>query len=116
MLMLIPNIDRVIIKPIPVTELKSPTVVLTLSKELGAGENLCYGKIVHAGDTKFAVGQEVFYAEYSAAVILDMQAIIRGEKNLTKAQEDGWVVVAQDDIMAYYDISEVSVPTEKDKS
>ena len=114
--MLIPNTDRVIIKPIQVTELKSPEFVLTLSRELGAGENLCYGEIIHAGDTKFSVGQAVFYAEYSAAAILDMGAIVSGEKTIVEAKKDGWVVVAQDDIMAYYDNKEVSVSSEKDKS
>ncbi len=114
--MLIPNTDRVIIKPIQVTELKSPEFVLTLSRELGAGENLCYGEIIHAGDTKFSVGQQVFYAEYSAAAILDMGAIVSGEKTIVEAKKDGWVVVAQDDIMAFYDDSEVSESSEKDKS
>lgn len=99
--MLVPNTYRVIIKPIPIDELKSSGVVI--AGQLKAGENLFYGKIVHPGDTKFEKDQGVFYSEYSAANLFDVKPLMDGDKSFSDIQREGHVVVAQDDIMAYYD-------------
>jgi len=112
--MVIPNTDRVIIKPIHIEELTSSGIII--AGQLKAGENLFYGEIVHQGDTKFEKGQGVFYSEYSAANVFDVRDIISGKKTFSEIQKDGWVVVAQDDIMAYYDHSTISKTAKKDKS
>jgi co-chaperonin GroES (HSP10) len=110
--MIIPNTHRVIIKPIPIEQLKSSGLVL--AGQLKAGENLFYGKVVHPGDTKFKEGQEVFYSEYSAANLFDVKPLIEGTKSFADMKDEGYVVVASDDVMAYYDTSEVSTVTKKD--
>jgi len=114
MYMLKPNIDRVIIKPIHIEELTSSGIII--AGQLKAGENLLYGEIVDAGDTKFKQGQGVFYSEYSAANVFDVAEIISGGKTFSQIKEDNWVVVAQDDIMAYYDDKQVPKTTKKDSS
>ena len=110
--MLIPNIYRVIIKPLPIEELKASGDII--AGQLKAGENLFYGEIVHPGDTKFKEGQGVFYSEYSAATLLDVRQLQSGEKSFSELTKEGHVVVAQDDIMAYYDdTTEVSTTAGK---
>ena len=101
--MIVPNVNRVIVKPIPIKELKSSGLVI--AGQLKAGENLFYGEILHAGTTKFKKGQEVFYSEYSAANLLDARGLLSGDANISDLKEDKhqMVVVAEDDIMAYYD-------------
>lgn len=99
--MIVPNIERVIIRPVVVDELKGSGIVL--AGQLKAGENLFYGEILHPGDTKFKKGQGVFYSEYSAANLLDLRACASGERKLSELQKEGAVVVAEDDIMAFYD-------------
>lgn len=106
---MIPNANRVIVKPIPINDLKSSGIVLP--GNLVVGENLLFGKIFHPGDTKFVKGQYVFYSEYSAASILDAKSLLEGTLSMSKATEGGLVVVAQDDVMAYYDASEISTTT-----
>lgn len=103
--MIIPNIQRVLIKPISVNEIKSSGIVL--SGQMKAGENLLYGEIIHAGTTRFEKGQKVFYSEYSSAAIMDYEALISGTKNLSELQKEGMVIVAEDDIMASYDPTEI---------
>lgn len=103
---MIPNTNRVIIKPIPINDLKSSGIVLP--GNLVVGENLLFGEIFHPGDTTFKKGQYVFYSEYSAASILDAKSLMEGTLSMSKASEGGLVVVAQDDVMAYYDASEIS--------
>lgn len=103
--MLVPNTQRVIIKPVPIKELK--TSGLVISGQLTAGENLFYGKIIHPGSTKFKIDQGVFYSEYSAANLLDVRDLLEGTRPFSEVRDDGFVVVAEDDIMAYYDITEV---------
>ena len=98
---MIPNTHRVIIKPIEISELKSSGLII--AGQLKAGENLFYGLIEHPGDTKFAKGQGVFYSEYSAAALIDAKAILSGEKDYSDLSRESFVVVAEDDIMAYYD-------------
>jgi len=78
--MLTPNTDRILIKQVA-DESGNPHLV---------GENLNYGEVVHPGDTKFKVGQRVFYSIYSAATIHDP----KDDKNVL-------YIVAQDDVMAY---------------
>ncbi len=107
-----PNIERVIIKPIPIENLSSSGVIV--SGQLKAGENLLYGEIYDPGDTRFHKGQGVFYSEYSSSNVFDVKQMINGNKTFTEIQKEGWVVVAQDDILAYYDDdSEVSTTTKK---
>ena len=101
--MLAPNTHRIIIKPIPINELKASGLII--AGQLKAGENLFYGEIVHQGDTKFAKGQNVFYSEYSAANLFDVRELLTGGRSFADVQNDGFVVVAQDDVMAYYDDS-----------
>jgi len=110
----IPNTHRVIIKPFPIKELKSSGLVLP--GQLTAGENLFYGEILHAGDTKFVKGQGVFYSEYSAANLIDVRPILNGDKSYTDMKDENFVVVAEDDIMAYYDATEVPTTTQDNKS
>lgn len=99
--MIVPNIDRVIIKPIPIKELTNSGLII--AGQLKPGETLLFGEIVHPGDTRFKAGQKVFYSEYSSAGILDAQAMLDGEKSFGELSREGLVVVAQDDLMAYYD-------------
>lgn len=97
--MIVPNTHRVIIKPI---KIKSTASGLVLGGDQGmkAGENLLFGEIIHPGDTKFVKGQKVFYSGYSASAITDVQKMNEG----ISALAEGLVIVAQDDIMAYYDL------------
>ena len=69
--------------------------------QLKAGENLHCGKIIHQGNTKFKKGQVVYYSEYSAAAMLNIGSVLRGEQTLGDALKDPIYVVAADDIMAY---------------
>ena len=108
--MLVPNIQRVIIKPILIDEIKSSGLVL--AGQLKAGENLYYGEIIHPGTTKFKKGQGVFYSEYSAASLIDYRAVIEGTKKFSEVSKEGLVVVAEDDILAYDD-SEISKTTKE---
>lgn len=110
----IPNTHRVIIKPFPISELKSSGLILP--GQLTAGENLFYGEILHPGNTKFVKGQGVFYSEYSAANLIDVKPILEGNKSYTDMKDENYVVVAEDDIMAYYDASEISTTATKDQS
>lgn len=81
--MLVPNVDRVLIKPLEASE----------GQVMQAGEYLFLGEIVHAGDTRFKVGQRVYYSNYSASLIKDF------------TQNIDLFVIAQDDIMAYEEIA-----------
>lgn len=106
---MIPNTHRVIIKPIELSELKSSGLII--AGQLKAGENLFYGLIEHPGTTKFVRGQGVFYSEYSAASLIDARAILSGERSFSDISKDGFVVVAEDDIMAYYPDDSAPLPT-----
>lgn len=110
--MIVPNTHRVIIKPIPIDELKASGLVI--AGQLKAGENLFYGEIVHPGDTAFKTGQGVFYSEYSAANLFDVRPILDGTKSFGEIQKEGHVVVAADDVMAYYDATAVSSSAKED--
>lgn len=109
---MVPNTNRVIIKPQPIKELKSSGIILP--GQMKVGENLFFGRIEHPGDTKFKKGQEVFYSEYSAAALVDVRSYLSGEKTFAEVSEEGFVVVAEDDIMAYYDDPKVSRTAKKD--
>lgn len=111
---MIPNTHRVIIKPIVIDELKSSGLVL--AGQLKAGENLFYGEIVHPGTTQFTKGQGVFYSEYSAAALVDVKPLLEGTKTFSQMRGESFVVVAEDDIMAFYDATEVSGTTPENKS
>ncbi len=104
--MFIPNTYRVIIKPIQTREITSSGVIL--GGQLKSGENLLYGEVVHPGDTKFEKGQKVFYSEYSAASLVDARSLHDGSRTYTDVKDDNYVVVSQDDIMAYYDSDSIS--------
>lgn len=108
---MVPNTHRVIIKPLPIKELKSSGIILP--GQMKVGENLFFGTIEHPGDTKFKKGQEVFYSEYSAAALVDVRSYLSGDKSFAEISDEGFVVVAEDDIMAYYDDSKISGTTKK---
>lgn len=108
--MIVPNTQRVIIKPIIIDEIKSSGLVI--AGQLKAGENLFYGEIIHPGDTKFKEGQAVFYSEYSAASLIDYRSVVDGSKTFSQVSKEGLVVVAEDDILAY-DVSEIPETSEK---
>ena len=111
--MIIPNTHRLIIKPIKIDEIKSSGLVV--AGQLTAGENLLYGLIVHPGDTDFEVDQGVFYSEYSAANLYNVVPMLSGKKSFGDIQKEGTVVVAADDVMAFYDSSEVPRASSKDR-
>lgn len=111
--MLVPNTYRVIIKPIRLEGLESGIVLPSETMKKMAGENLFYGEIIHPGDTIFEKGQHVFFSEYSTAAVKDFGNLSEGESMPADAEE--YLIVAQDDIMAYYDDSEeISTTTKKD--
>lgn len=110
---MIPNVQRVLIKPVPIKDLQTAGGIV-LPGQLKVGENLLYGEIYHPGTTKFHKGQGVFYSEYSAAAILDVKPVLNGDVSHLNSKEDGLVVVAEDDIMAYYDDSEIPTTPKKD--
>lgn len=99
--MLVPNIDRILVKRIDI-EGNSVGSTVIIPGQLTAGENLFYGEVVHAGDTKFKKGQKVYYSEYSVAAIKDLGAIQKGTKSYY-SNADMLFIVAQDDVMAYED-------------
>lgn len=109
--MLVPNLYRTIIKPIPIKDLQTSSG-LVIPGQLKTGENLFLGEIVSAGKVKdkdgrlvdnatFTKGQKVFYSEYSAASLIDIKPILEADVDYSKKEQ--YVVVAMDDIMAYYD-------------
>lgn len=106
--MLIPNSDRAIVKRVDYDRVVDQQIVLP--GQLKAGENLYVGEIVRlSGDTSdqtpeyFRVGQVVYYSEYSAAALVDMGAVLKGEMSIGDAmrKENLLYVVSLDDIMAY---------------
>lgn len=99
--MIVPNKGRVLIKPVNISNLKSGII---LSEEVNAGDNLLYGEVVHAGTTDFKKGQRVMYSQYSATALVDAKAIEEGDITLAEAKKQALVVLAQDDVMAYYDV------------
>lgn len=87
-----------------------------MAGQLTAGEHLFYGEIISAyeGDTRFKLGDTVYYSEYSSASLFDYAAVVDGSKTFSDAKKEGLVIVAEDDIMAY-DITEVSGTTKKNR-
>lgn len=98
--MIVPNTQRVLIKPLLMNELKSGIVI---SGQIEAGENLLFGEIVDGGDTKFVKGTHVYFSKYSAVNVIDFQSVLDGRVSLSEAQKDSLVIVAQDDVMAHDD-------------
>ena len=100
--MLKPNSGRVLVKPLfkEATLNSQDTIESQIVK---AGEDLFVGRIVEPGDSKFKVGQVVYYSEYSAAMVFDMEKFVAGEQTLEEALKDKniFVVVACDDVMAF---------------
>src|SRR5690242_6924823 len=103
---IVPNDDRVLIKYLDYGEIKKSQIVL--SGQLRAGDNLLIGRVVHPGKSKFKVDQLIFYSEYSAAALMQFNKVVRGEWTPGEAlkKENGFVVVAEDDIMAYEEETE----------
>lgn len=97
--MIVPNTQRVLIKPISIEQLKDSGIIIP--GQLKAGENLLFGKVVHGGDTKFHQDQEVYYSEYSAARVFDYKSLSDGTRSLGDVKKEELVVVAADDVMAY---------------
>lgn len=98
--MLVPNAERVIVKRFSNEDIQS--AILLQPGQLKAGENLFVGEIVHGGNTKFNVGQIVYYSEYSASAIVDLSEVLKKKESLAEAAKNKTLfVVAEDDIMAY---------------
>ena len=96
-LQVLPNTERVIIRLVQQAKVSG----LLVPGQLKAGENLHCGEIVHAGNTKFKVGQIVYYSEYSAAQFFNLGSVLRNEQALGEAMNEKFYIVAEDDIMAY---------------
>lgn len=111
--MIIPNADRVLIKVLKAPE-KSNGIII--AGQLKAGENLFLGEVIRVAEpyknlkgeevvSRFKPGQKVYYSEYSAAAITDIMDVITGKEtigeNASKKEEKTFMVVAEDDIMAY---------------
>ena len=96
--MIVPNSGRVIIKRLKISDQIKTSGVL-VPGQLKAGENLFIGEIVHPGDTKFKIGQVVYYSEYSAAALYDLNK----DKTLSESMSEPFYIVSNDDIMASQD-------------
>ena len=94
---IVPNIERIFIRLIQQARLSS----IIMPGQLKAGEALHCGEVVDPGDTKFKVGQVVYYSEYSASQIYNIGAALRGECSLGEAMQSAYYIVAADDVMAY---------------
>jgi len=116
--MIKPNIDRVLVKKVKSELLQDENILLP--GQLKVGENLFAGEVVDAGDSNLRVGQLVYYSEFSAARIIDMGKVFRGDMTINEAiKEDNLLyIVAKDDIMATddYDFGKISKIAEEDKS
>ncbi len=103
---IIPNTDRIIIQYLDISaQLKSTSLVL-IPGQLKAGENLLAGIVVEMGkSTKYQKGQIVYYSEYSASQLTDIGDLLRGRGQLSdmKKQENQFIVIAEDDIVAMED-------------
>ena len=100
---LVPSADRVIVRYVNLGNALNAQQNILIPGQLKAGENLLMGEVVHPGTTKFKVGQLVYYSEYSASAVINMGSLKRGEESYTEAvrDENKFIVVAEDDIMAY---------------
>ena len=103
-LRIVPNTDRVLVKNLSPKELTIGSSGIVMAGQLVAGENLYIGQVVHGGDTKFKPGQIIYYSEYSAAALYDLGSFLRDEKNWIETTKDPYVIVAQDDIMAFEEL------------
>lgn len=83
--------------------MKELTSGIVLSGQIEAGENLLFGEVVHAGDTRFEKGQHVYFSKYSAVNVIDYQSVLDGKISLSDAQKESQIICAQDDVMAYDD-------------
>ena len=99
--MIVPGKGRVLIQPILISNLKSGFI---LSEDVNAGDNLLYGEVIHPGTTEFKKGQKVMYSQYSATALVDARAVVEDELSIADAKKAALVVLAQDDVMAYYDV------------
>ena len=54
--------------------------------------------------TEFKKGQKVMYSQYSATALVDAKAVVEDELSIADAKKAALVVLAQDDVMAYYDV------------
>ena len=99
--MIKPNIYRILIYPIKLEGITAGAGIV-LAGTVKPGENLLYGVVIDPGTTKFKVGQEVFYSEYSAAGLVDARKIQAGDVGALSSRHP-IAVVAEDDVMAYYD-------------
>lgn len=99
--MITPNVDRVLIKKITITEAQQGNIIVP--GQVVVGENLYAGEIVHPGTTKFKKGQLVYFSEYSASAITDIGTVVAGKETMSDVRQKGSqiLVVAEDDIMAY---------------
>jgi co-chaperonin GroES (HSP10) len=97
--MLVPNKDRLIVKRLKHDENQNGII---LPGQLKAGDNLFAGQVMHAGETRFVLGQVVYYSEYSAASIMPVAGVLSGEVSLGQLMtSEPLFVVCEDDVMAY---------------
>lgn len=116
--MIVPNIDRLLVKKVKSDLLQDENILLP--GQLKVGENLFAGEVVHPGDSGLRTGQLVFYSEFSAARIIDMGRVFRGECTIDEViREDNLLyVLAKDDVMATddYDFGTVQQETQEGAS
>jgi co-chaperonin GroES (HSP10) len=116
--MLKPNIDRLLVKKVKSELLQDENILLP--GQLKVGENLFAGEVVDPGDSGLRIGQLVFYSEFSAARIIDMGRVFRGECTIDEViKEDNLIyVIAKDDVMATddYDFGTISKAADKGSS
>lgn len=99
--MLLPNSGRVVVELLRAGD-KEGEIYLPTVDNLKVGENLLIGRIIHAGDSAFKIGQLVLFQDYSlSGVYKDVAALARGEVTMSVAmkQENQHHIIAASDIM-----------------
>ena len=99
--MLLPNSGRVVIELLRTGE-KEGEIFLPTRENLKVGENLLIGRIIHAGDSEFTLGQLVLFQDYSlSGVYKDVAALAKGGITMAEAQkpENQHHIIATADIM-----------------
>lgn len=113
--MLKANIERIIVKPVEQQALSQSNIIMP--GQMKTGENLLVGIVEEPGETKFKKGQIVYYSEYSASAVVDLNGLFKGTMTfgeISKNTDIAYIVVAADDIMAYDDDLSLKLPEKKD--
>jgi len=99
--MILPNSGRVVVELLRTGE-KQGQIYLPQRENLKAGENLFIGRIVHAGDSDFTVGDLVLFQEYSmSAVFKDVKRLAEGNATASEMiePENLHYIISSADIM-----------------